>query len=93
MGLLYDYHELLTIDFVKVTRGYVWLERPSLSDSFIPYTLPVLIVAFSRQKICPPPYYVIYLLYASISRSSRSAAFIADADSKLLFNVTKALSI
>ena len=23
MGLLYDYHELLTLGFVKVTRGYV----------------------------------------------------------------------
>jgi len=23
MGLLYDYHELLTLGFVKVTRGYI----------------------------------------------------------------------
>jgi hypothetical protein len=23
MGLLYDYHKLLTLRFVKVTRGYV----------------------------------------------------------------------
>ncbi len=93
MGLLYDYHELLNLQFVRVTRGYVWLDRPSLSDSFISYTLPVFIVAFSRQKICPPPYCLTYLLYPSISRSSRSAALIAASDSKLLFNVTKALSI
>jgi len=28
MGLLYDYHELLTLGFVKVTRGYVKKAAP-----------------------------------------------------------------
>jgi hypothetical protein len=28
MGLLYDYHELLTLGFVKVTQGYVKKAEP-----------------------------------------------------------------
>jgi len=29
MGLLYDYHELLTLGFVKVTNGYVKKAGPN----------------------------------------------------------------
>jgi hypothetical protein len=35
MGLLYDYHELLTIGFVKVTRGYVKKAEPIIALPFI----------------------------------------------------------
>ena len=32
MGLLYDYHVLLTLGFVKVTNGYVKKAEPKLGE-------------------------------------------------------------
>jgi hypothetical protein len=50
MGLLYDYHELLILGFVKVTDGYVEKAEPIFTT--LPFNLKILYYSSHPDSPC-----------------------------------------
>jgi len=65
MGLLYDYHELLTLGFVKDTRGYVKKAEPNGPASNI--SLILLSYHFVQYR----NYFIFSMLFTSTFHQSQ----------------------